>query len=351
MAVRPGPTVRAMVITTGSGTSAKPDRLRSTPGARQPTRKRVAGLPALRPVVRAPLVRRPVPGQPAGRLPTPTAALAGPAAGCRVGTPHKAGRPLTCKLASRPPTRQPGAVGEVLPSARARSMRLRSQGCLSRARLDTRTPRLTLRPRRCRQLRPGQNRAGRGRATAGRGLMSTGCGPMSTGCGPTITRHSPMTIRPSPTTTARGPVTRLRRRSRARHGRLQDRVRQDAPSGQRPNQAHHGQSRSDRPRRGSRRQSRPVVPVVAGRALSAVAGRTPQADRLLPRSSARRLPPRRPRQRSKPRQSGPRQRSSARATTAKLQAASPPGAGAGTPCCSASLAAASLAPSQPAGSW
>jgi hypothetical protein len=257
-----------MVITTGSGTWAKRDRRRSSPSARQLARSRVAGLLARRPVpgtlvprrpvVRRPVVRGPALGEPAGRLPMPTAAPAGPAECCPGGTPRKVGRPLTCRLASLPLMRQPGAGGEVPPSACARTTRVRSRGFRSKARRDTGTPRLTRRPRRCLSLPPGQNRAGRGQATAGRGPMSTGRLPM-------ITRHSPMIISRSPTAIARGPVTAPPRRSRARHGRLQDQVRPAAPSGKRPTPPHRGQSHRDRPRRGSRRQSRlGGRPIVAG---------------------------------------------------------------------------------------
>jgi len=336
MAVRPVPMLQAMVITTGSGTSAKRDRLRSTPSARQPIREGVAGPPAPRPapgtlVPHRPTVRRPVPGQPAGRLPKPTAARAGLADGCPGGTLRKAGRPLTCKLARPPLMRQPVAGSEVPVSSRDRSMRLRRRDFRSRARRDTGTPRLTRRLLRCLPLPPGQNRAGRGQATAGRGPMSTGRGPM-------ITRRSPMTIRRSPMTTARDPVTAPPCRRRARRGRLQDQARPDVPSGTRPTPPHRGQSRRDRPRRdrprrGSRRQiGLGGLPVAAGQILTAV--------RLPAPSSARpRLRSQRQRPRSKPRRSGPRQRSSARPTIARLRAADLPSAGAGTPFCSASLAA------------
>jgi hypothetical protein len=166
----------------------------------------------------------------------PTAALAGLAECCPGGTLHKAGRPPTCKLASLPLMRQPGDGGAVPPSARGRSMRLRSLAFRSRARRDTRTPPPTRRPRRCLSLPPGQSRAGRGQATAGRGRVSTGQGP-------TTTRPSLMTIRRSLTTTVAGPVAVLPRRSGTWHGRprQQQVLRPDAPFGQRQIPLHRGQ--------------------------------------------------------------------------------------------------------------
>ena len=181
--------------------------------------------------------------------------------------------------------------------------------------------------------------------------MTTGRGPMSTGR--------------SLTTIAPGPAIALPRPSRARHGRLQDDVRPDAPLRNRPHPVHRGQSHRNRPSRGLRRPSR-----LGG--LPVVARLTPSANRAPARSSAwtRARPPRR-RPWLKPRQPGPcqpargqsirgrssrgqaklHQRSSAAGTTARLPAASPPGASAGIPFCLASLAAASLVSWRPGGSW
>jgi hypothetical protein len=225
MVVGSAPMLQAMLITTGSGTSAKQDRPRSTPSARRLTRRHVAGLPAPRPLApgqlapRQPVPRQAVPRQAvpprqsAARLPMPMAAVAGPAESCRGGTGHRVGRRPTCKLARSPLMPQPGAGSEVPPSARAlamppRSRDFRSRDFGGRARRGTRTPRLTRRLQRCLLPPPGQSRIGRGQATTARGPMSTGRGP---------------------TTTWRGPATARPCRSRAQHGRLPDHARPDAP--------------------------------------------------------------------------------------------------------------------------
>jgi len=264
--------LQARLTTTGSGTSAKPDPLRRLPGARRLAPDRVPGLSAprpvrgtavlrpaaLRPVLGQQAVLRPVPDQSAGRLPMPAAARAGLAGCCPGGMLHKVGLPLTCKLASRPPMRRSAGGGAVPPSARGLSIRLRrralrsrawrnrnlrSRAVPSRARRATRIPPLTRRLLRCLPLPPGQNRAGRGQATAGHGPAVTGRGPMSTGREPTTTRPLPMTIRHSRTTTGDGLVAALPRRSRARHGRRQQRqvLRRDASAGRRPTPLHRGQ--------------------------------------------------------------------------------------------------------------
>ena len=170
MRVRRAPVRQAMQITTGSGTSAKPGRLRSSPGAWRLTGQRANGLSA---------ERRPVPGPLVACQLMRKAALAGVAGASRGGTPRRLARWLTCKLAPfplmpSPLMRQPGAGSDVPPSARALAIPIRgqehssqehrSQERRARAGRVTRTLRLRRRPPRRPRALPGHSRAGRSRA-------------------------------------------------------------------------------------------------------------------------------------------------------------------------------------------
>ena len=180
MRVRRAPARQAMQITTGSGTSVKPGRLRSSPGAWRLTGQRANGLPA---------ERRPVPGPLVACQLMRKAALAGVAGASRGGTPRRLARRLTCKLAPfplmpSPLMRQPGAGSDVPPSARALAIPIRgqehssqehssqehssqehrSQERRARAGRVTRTLRLRRRPPRRPRALPGHSRAGRSRA-------------------------------------------------------------------------------------------------------------------------------------------------------------------------------------------
>jgi hypothetical protein len=318
------PVLLAMLITTGSGISAKQGRLRSGPGARRLTRKLVAGQRLLCPRLLCPrllcpraLGRRPLrPGgrgppavcpvvgrrvagrRPTARLVVPMVGAAGPTACYRVGTLGQGRRRLRRRLARLLLTCPPAAARGFPPNGRAMGIARRSPDFRSRARRGTRTPPLTRRPPRCRPAPHGQGRGGRGQPTAG---------------------HSPMA-------TGSSPVTARLRQSRARHGRRQDRLRPGAAPGKRQDKVHRGQLRRGPVRRGSRRRSG-----LSG--LPAAAGRNVPAVRLPPRSSA---PPPRQQPQSRPRPSGRRQpslrrQSSARGTTARLQAARPHAAGVGIP--------------------
>jgi hypothetical protein len=295
MTARPAPLLQAMLITTGSGTSAKQGRLRSNPSARRLTRKLLPGQRVLRrrglrrqalrrrelrrrelrrqalrrrpvPVgARGPRVARPVVGrQMAGRQPTvrlvvPMAGAAARAACCRAGALRQGRRRLIRKLARSPLMCQPAAASEVPLSTRALATPVRSRDCLSRAGRGTRTPPLTRRPPRCRPALRGQGRAGRRQTIAGRGPVTSG--------------RSPVAARPC--------------RSRARHGRCQDQLQPAAVRDKRRNPVRRGQPRRGPTRRGSRRRSG-----LGG--LLAIAGRNVPAAPLPPHSSA---PPLRRRQR------------------------------------------------------
>jgi hypothetical protein len=262
-----------MLITTGSATSAKQGRLRSTPSARRLTRELAAGQRALRPraLARRALCRRmlarraprpgargapavlpPVVRQLIGRQRTASAVVpitgpAGLAACCRVGTRRQGRRPLTRKLARLPLTCQLAAASAVPQSARALVMLVHSPAFRSRTRRGTRTPPLTRRPPRCRPARRE-----RGQTTAGRGPMATG----------------------------RSPVKARACQSRARHGRRQDRLQPGAVRDIRRDPAHRGPPRRGPAKRASRRRSGPSgLPAVAG--LNALEVLQP------PRSSAR----------------------------------------------------------------
>jgi hypothetical protein len=309
-----------MLITTGSGTSAKQGPLKSNPGARL-TRKPVAVRRA--PPLRAPLLRASHPGaggrlvvrpsvvrplagcQPTARPVAPMAGAAGPAACCRVGTLRQGRRRLTRKLARSPWMCRLAAASEIPPSARAMAMPVRGPGLRSRAGRGTRTPPLMRRPPRCRPALRGPARAGRGQ-----------------------------------TTTGRSPAAARACRSRARRGRRPARRQPGAVRGRRRDPVHHGRPRRSPARRGSRRRSG-----LGG--LPAIAARNVLAVLLLPHLSAPppRRQPRRQRQ-SRPRQSGrrqsgrrqsgrrqrsPRRQSSEGRTTARLLAARRHAAGAGIP--------------------
>jgi hypothetical protein len=284
MRARSAPMVQAMLITTGSGTSAKQGRLRSNPSARRLTRKLVPGQRALRrrglrrrglrrqalrrrpvplgalgPRVARPVVRRQVAGrQPTVRLVVPMAGAAGRAAGCRVGALRRGRRRLTRKLARSPLMCQLAAASEVPLSSCALATPVRSPDCRSRAGRGTRTPPLTRRPPRCRLTLRGRGRTGRGQTTAGRGQTTAGRGPMATG-------RSPVAARPC--------------RSRARHGRCQDQLQPAAVRDKRRNPVRRGLLRRGPMRRGSRRRSG------LGGLLAIVGPSVPVAP-LPPRSSA-----------------------------------------------------------------
>jgi hypothetical protein len=186
-----------MLITTGSITWAKQGRLRSSPGARRPTRKLVAGKRAPRPpTLRRRALRPGEPGPPALRPPTlrrralplgepgpptvrqPTARAVVPMVGaacCRVGMLRQGRQQLTRRPARSPLTCLLAAASEVPPNGRAMGIARRSPDFRSRARRGTRTPPLMRRRLRCRPVLRGQGRGGRGQTTAGRSPMATGC--------------------------------------------------------------------------------------------------------------------------------------------------------------------------------
>jgi hypothetical protein len=309
MTARPGPVLQAMLITTGSGTSAKQGRLRSSPGARRLTRKLVAGQrpQCLRPQCLRPLCLRPLrPGargppavrQVAGRQPTarpvvPMVGAAGSAACYRAGTLRQGRRRLTHRLARSLLTCPLAAASGFPPNGRAMGIARRSPDFRNRARRGKRTPPLTRRPPRCRPAPRGQGSGGRGHPTAGRSPMATG--------------RSPVTARPC--------------QSRAQHGRRQDQLRPGAAPDKCQDKVPRGQLRRGPVRPGSRLRS-------GFSGLPAAAGRNVPTVRLPLRSSAR---PSRQQPRSRPRPSGRRQpglrrQSSATGTTARLQAARPPAA-------------------------
>jgi hypothetical protein len=318
-----------MLITTGSGTSARQARLRSSQGARRLARQLVAGQRAPRP--RAPRPRAPrrrdargpsemhrALRQAAVRQPTarPVAPMVGaePAACYRVGTLRQLLRRLTRKLARSPLTCLLAAASEVPPNGRAMGIAQRSPDLRSRAPRGMRTLPLTRRPPRCRPVPCGQGRAGRGRTTAGRSRVATERSPMAT-------ERSPVAARPC--------------LSRARHGRCQDQFQPGAAPDKRQDPVHRGQQRRGPVRRGSRRRSGlSGLPATAGLSVPAVQ-LPPRSNVLPPRRQPRRQPQSRPRQsgrrQSGRRQSSLRRRRSAGGTTAKLQDASPPAVGAGIP--------------------